>query len=592
MFATFLTVLSLAACGSNEKAVSSKNKVEPAQLSPNYKNPRKTSQSADANSTLKVAEPNDSPFRGISEPTLASNAEDTSVFSPGGNGNLFNVDQNFKIIKGGLADQKLDRKNNTVTITIRANARWSDGQPVIARDVEYPYEIIAAPRSPSPQYSADFERIQGMSAYHTGKAATISGFTYPRGENGKVVVIHYSALSPSMKFLGNSFVWGTVAPYHHYQGIALNKLAASAQVRKNPVFIGPYKLDKIVAGESTSWSPNKYYWGKKPQIKHIKISVVSSNSIDKAIQTKKYDFTSPTGVMRATSYKKLKNLKNYQIVGQPKLGYNYFGFNLGEYDTSQQRNVMDPHAKMANKKLRQAMMYAINEKAINEKYGNGVKWSAKTLIPPIFDKYTAESAKHFSYDPQKAAELLDQAGYKKNGKWRTRPNGKPLVIYFGVMQGDSASHAAYREYLKRWKKVGLNVKLADGKEMEMNSFYDLLQKPKQNKVDIFAAAWSLSSEPTPTQLYGADAPLNMGHFVTKKNTQLLKEMNSERAFDDSYRAEKFKEWQEYMNEQAAYVATDNSYQWSTVNKRVKGFDLRVDNNEFWSSLSLTSAKLK
>ncbi|MDF8367669.1 oligopeptide ABC transporter substrate-binding protein [Weissella paramesenteroides] len=563
-----------------------------AKLSDTFKNNAKESTKANNDSTLKVAEPNDSPFKGITEPTLSDNQEDSNVFAPGGNSTLFNVDNNFKVIDGGLANQKLDRQNNTVTITIRDNAKWSDGQPVVARDVEYPYEIIANPKSTSSQYSADFERIEGMADYHSGKASTISGFSYPDGENGKTVVIKYNALSPSMKFAGNSFIWGTVAPYHLYKGVAIDKLAASDQVRKNPVFVGPYKLDKVVEGESTSWSPNKYYWGKAPKIKHITINVVSSNSIDKAIQTKKYDFTTPAGVMRGTSYKNLKNLKNYKIVGHPDLGYNYFGFNVGEYDTKKQVNVMDPKSKMANKNLRQAMMYAINEDAINEKFGNGVKWRAKTLIPPIFDKYSDQSAKGFPYSPNKAAKLLDKAGYKKDGKWRTQPNGKKLVIYFGAMKGSSTSHATYQDYLQRWRKLGLNVKMATGKEMEMNSFYDTLQKPKQNKIDIFAAAWSLSSEPTPTQLYGADAPFNMGHFVTKKNTQLINDLNSDKAWDDKYRTDKFKEWQEYMNDQAAYVASDNSYQWVPVNKRVKGFDLSNGNNYFWNDLSLTSSKLK
>lgn len=590
--AAILATVSLAAVSVGSTNQASAAETKRAKLSDTYKNNDKVDNKANNKSTLKVAEPNDSPFKGISEPILADNQEDQNVFSPGGVGSLFNVDKNFKIIDGGLANQKLDRDNNTVTITIRDNAKWSDGQPVVARDVEYAYEIIASPKSTSSQYSGDFERIEGMADFHKGKADKISGFTYPDGEDGKTVVIKYNALSPSMKYSGNSFIWGTVAPYHHYKDVAIDKLAGSDEVRKNPVFVGPYKLDKVVEGESTSWSPNKYYWGNAPKIKHVTINVVSSNSIDKAIQTSKYDFTSPGGVMRGTSYKNLKNLKNYKIVGQPDLGYNYFGFNVGEYDADKQVNVMDSKSKMGNKNLRKAMMYAIDEDAINDKFGNGVKWRAKTLIPPIFDKYSDKSAKGFPHNPKKAEKLLDAAGYKKDGKWRTQPNGKKLVIKFGAMKGSSTSHATYEDYLQRWRKVGLNVKMATGKEMEMNSFYDTLQKPKQDKIDIFAAAWSVSSEPTPSQLYGADAPFNMGHFVTNKNTQLINDMNNDKAWDDSYRTDKFKEWQKYMNDQAAYVATDNSYQWGPVNKRVKGFDIAPDNNEFWSNLSFTSSKLK
>ncbi|KRM96759.1 hypothetical protein FC19_GL000275 [Liquorilactobacillus aquaticus DSM 21051] len=89
-----------------------------------------------------------------------------------------------------------------------------------------------------------------------------------------------------------------------------------------------------------------------------------------------------------------------------------------------------------------------------------------------------------------------------------------------------------------------------------------------------------------------DTPFNMGHFVSKKNTQLMNDMNSNKAWNNSYRVEKSKEWQAYVNDQAAYAPGSFSYQWSPVNHRVKGFNVSSANNEFWSNLSLTSANLK
>jgi Bacterial extracellular solute-binding proteins, family 5 Middle. len=82
---------------------------------------------------LKLAIVNNSPFQGITDPILASNAEDTQAFAPGGQNNLFNVDKNYKIIDGGLANQKLDRKAKTATITLRKNAKWSNGSPLLLR---------------------------------------------------------------------------------------------------------------------------------------------------------------------------------------------------------------------------------------------------------------------------------------------------------------------------------------------------------------------------------------------------------------------------------------------------------------------------
>ncbi|WP_034995761.1 ABC transporter substrate-binding protein, partial [Liquorilactobacillus vini] len=361
---TLLVAGTLGACSAGKSSSSSSSNTQ-VNLKTAYNNTGKVDQSANKNSTLKVAEPNDSPFEGISDPTLSSNQEDFDVFSPSGADSLFNVDKNYKIINGGLANLKLDRKAKTATITIRKNAKWSNGMPVTAKDVEYAYEVIANPKTTSQQYSSDFNAIKGMAAYHAGKAKTISGFSYPDGQSGRVAVIHFSRMAPSMQYSGNTFIWGTVEPYEYIKNVPIAKLASSSQVRKNPIFTGPYKLDKVVEGESTSWSPNKYYYGKKPQIQHIVISVVSSSNIDKAIQSKKYDFVIPGGVLHGTDYKTLKKTKGYQIVGQPALAYDYFGFNLGYYDTKTQKNVMDKNSKMANPKLRQAMMYALNLDQLN-----------------------------------------------------------------------------------------------------------------------------------------------------------------------------------------------------------------------------------
>lgn len=591
-----LSVMTLAAC-SNSKS-SNSGTTKHISLPASYTGSGKAT-TAGNNSTLKVAEVNDAPFAGISSPTLSTNAEDQDVFAPGGSqwgaiDGLFNVTKNYKIINGGLANLKLDRKAKTATITLRKDAKWSNGSKVTAKDVEYPYEIIGNKNTTSQQYSSDFAAIKGMAAYHAGKAKTISGFTYPDGQKGRTVVIHFTKMSPSMQYLGNSFIWQSVEPYEYYGKTPISKLASSPKVRKNPIFTGPYKLDKVVQGESTSWSPNKYYYGKKPQIKNITIQVVSSNNIVAAFKSKKYDFAAggPNVAMPSSQYPKVKALKDYTETGIPAMGYSYFGFNVGHMNTKTGLNVMDKNSKMGNKNLRRAMMYAVDIDAVAKKFGNGLNWRANTLIPPTFKNVYDSKASGFPYNMKKAKSLLEKAGYKKHGKWRTDPNGKKLVIHLGAMTSSAAKEATYQYYLQQWHKAGLNVKMTTGKPMEMNSFYSTLQKPKQNKMDVFLGAWSTSSEPTPTQLYGVDAPYNMGHFATKKNTQLLNSLNSNKAWNAKYRVQQYKKWQRYMNSQAAYAPEEFSYSWSPVNKRVKGYNVAPQNNEFWSSISLTAASPK
>lgn len=102
------------------------------------------------------------------------------------------------------------------------------------------------------QYSDSLENIVGMKAYHNGKAKTISGIQFPNGENGRTIVIHFLSMKPGMLQSGNDYFIETAAPYHYLKNIPFSKLVSSDQIRKNPIFFCPYKVSKVVRGQSVT----------------------------------------------------------------------------------------------------------------------------------------------------------------------------------------------------------------------------------------------------------------------------------------------------------------------------------------------------
>lgn len=199
----------------------------------------------------------------------------------------------------------------------------------------------------------------------------------------------------------------------------ISKLSSSPAVRKHPIFVGPYKLQNQVQGESTAWVPNKYYWGPQPKIKHVNIQVVSSSNAAAAFKAKKFDFA--LGGLPASQYKSVKNIKGYTLAGAPGLSYGYFGFNVGHFDTKTNKNVMDKHSKMGNKNLRKAMLYAVDLDKVNKKLLSGVQWRPNTLIPPIFKKYHDNKAAGFPYDMAKAKKLLKDAVTRRRASGTSNP---------------------------------------------------------------------------------------------------------------------------------------------------------------------------
>lgn len=560
-------VLTLAACGqkSNDNAGANDAKKFPQQT------PKKAVKKG---GTLSYALETDTPFTGIFNNELANSAIDSTV-AQFGNETLFDTDDSYKINNKGPATFKLDRKAKTVTIEVKKGVKWSDGKQVTAKDVEYEYEIMANKGSKSQRYTASLQDIVGLTDYHDGKSKTISGIEMPDGENGSKVVIHFKEMKPGMLQSGNGYFLESASPYHQLKNIPFDKLQSSDAVRKNPIFFGPYKISKIVRGQSVTWVPNKYYWRGTPKLDKITISVVNPNSASQAIKSHKFDIADVVN----SQWDQVKNTKGVNFVAKVPLAYSYMGFKVGKWKDG--RNVMDPKAKMNNKSLRQAMAYAMNIDAVTKRYTHGLSFRVPTLIPEQFGDYFNKNVKGYSYNLKKANQLLDKAGYKKKGTYRVQPNGKPLTINLAAMAGNSTLEPITRNYIQQWKKIGLNVKLTTGRLIEFNSFYDKIQNDAKD-VDVFVAAWSLASEPSPNDLYNEKAPFNFTRFVTKKNTQLLAEMDSQKAFNHKYRVDKFHEWQKYMNDEAYVVPTTNSYAITAVNSKITGYSLKPsDGNSLW-----------
>ena len=562
-----LAALTLVACGKNNNADNTNN-AKTASRFPSAMPKKEAKQGG----TVRVALETDTPFTGIFLDELSVTSFDAQVASPGEE-SLFATDDYYKITDDGPATMKLDKDKKTITITIKKGVKWSDGKQVTAKDMEYSYEILGNAKTKAQRYSTKLEALKGLKEYHEGKAKTISGIELPDGENGRTMVLHFDSIKPGMAYSGNDYYWEGAAPYHYLKNVPFDKLESSDEVRKKPLYFGPFKLAKLVRGQSATWVPNEYYWRGKPKLSKIVYQVVSPNSASQAIKAHKFEVAQVVNAQ----WKQVKDTKGVKFIAQIPLAYNYLGFKVGKWDAKKGRNVMNPNSKMNNKSLRQAIAYSMNIAQVTKHYTNGLSFQVPTLIPKQFGDYYNKDAKGYHYDLKKANELLDKAGYKKKGKWRAQPNGKPLKINLLAMSGSVTQEPIVQNYLQQWHKVGLNVQLVGGRLTEFNSFYDKVQHD-DSAVDMFMAGWGLSSEPSPNGLYSEGGPANYTRFVTPENNKLIDEIDSQKAFDRKYRVQKFREWQQYMNDEAYVVPMFNSYKIFAIDDKITGYSLKPTEN--------------
>lgn len=578
----------LAACGGGGSKEGSKDTNKATEKEDVSSFPIKTSNTEKAaeGGTLNVAVVMDTQFTGLFATEFYENAYDENFMQPS-HESIFMSDSNFETTENGLVKKDIDVDAKTITLTITKDAKWSDGEAFVSDDLIQPYLIIAHKDYAGIRYGEDFTNIEGVEEYHDGKADSISGI---KKIDDKSIAITYKEMNPGMKQTSET-VWSSAMPSHIFKDMPVKGMESSDPVRKTPVTLGPWKMSKITQGESVEYTPNEYYYGEKPALDKLVMSVAPSNSITEAMKAKKYDMILS---MPTDNYPSYKDIEGYEILGRPELAYTYIGFKLGKWDTEAGKVAYNPEAKMANKSLRQAMGYAIDNNAVGEKFYNGLRQAANTLVPPaVFSDFSNKDLVGYSkQDIEKANKLLDDAGYeKKDGEdFRRDPEGNELTIKFASMSGGETAEPLAQYYIDCWKEIGLNVELTTGRLIEFNSFYDKL-KNDDPEVDVYQAAWGLSSDPSQSGLYGESAAFNYTRFASEEHTKLLDKIDSEESFDSEYRAKAFQEWQEYASDEAYVIPTLFRDQVLPVNTEVTNFDWGYDTQvNPWSTIGKTATK--
>ena len=557
--------LTLAACGSKEQSSSTSSNAAKTK----YASEVTHDGTPIKGGTLKYAIVSSSPFSGIFADELSADTNDSTI---GGlvDESMFEYDENRKLTNTGLASIEFDVENKTATVTLNSkDYKWSDGQPVTIDDYIFAYQAIGNKDYTGVRYDDDYKNVVGMEEYHDGKADSVSGL---EKVDDYTVKIHFKEMSPSMQLAGGS-VCAYIMPKHIFKDIPETEWEQSDYVRGTKfVGLGQFKIESIVAGESVTLVPNEHYYKGVAKVDKVVMEVVSPDNIVSEMKAGNYDIAT----MPNSQYEAYKDLTNVTFLGSQASAYEYIGFHLGKYDKETGKNVTDPNAKMADVNLRQAMAYALDIDAAGQNLYNGLQHSSNSIIIPFFKDVYNKDQEGFSYNPEKAKQLLDEAGYKDvdGDGIRENKDGSKLTINFAARTRDEANESLVQQYLNWWKEIGLNVQLYTGRTIELNSFYDKVQADDP-EIDVFAAGWSTGYDPNPSGLFGETAQFNFERYVDAEGTAIMDKISSTESFDSAKNVEFYKEWQKYVHDKAFIFPTLVGEELTAVNKRVKYYDVNL-----------------
>ena len=521
--------------------------------------------------TLNIGYSSDTPFEGTLNWAFYNGAPDADMMAHFDEA-VLSMNADFQYTNEGAMQYEVNEDDNTVTFTLNEGVKWHDGEPVTIQDYVSSYEVIGHPDYDGVRGSTDgFTLIEGFDEYKTGEADEISGIEIV---DEQTAVFTYKELAPSLTAGG---FWSYAFPTHHYEGVEVAEMPEAPQTRENPIGIGPYKVDSIVSGESISMSKFEDYWRGEPGLEKVNARVVATSSVSSAMESGEIDYAInfPTD-----QYPDVAEMEGVEWLSNVEGSYTYIGFKLGSWNADEGKVDYKPEEmKMGDVELRRAMWHAIDNDTVGERFYNGLRWKASSLITPYHANWH-EEIEVPGYDPEEANRILDEAGYEDTDGdgLREDPDGEPLEIKFASMSGGDIAEPLANYYIQSWRDVGLNVVLTNGRLIEFNSFYDMVENDDP-EIDIYQGAWGVGSDVDPSGLYGPTAPFNYTRYETEEATALLEQGNSEEALDIDRRKEIYNEWAELMAQDIPVIPTLYRAFVVPVNERVINYSEDYEYNE-------------
>ena len=404
-----------------------------------------------------------------------------------------------------------------VEIKIRPEAKWWDGSPVTADDVRFtfydvPRKVTSAAWAGVRNYITDVVVVDSK---------TVRFKFDPQNVNyGDFLFQLYSVPILPKKYY---------EPYVNQYGNELTDLGKWPVIAENkdPTKLlgsGMYKVlytgdDYFILERVDNWW-GKDVFGKLPGPKYIKGVIVYSNQVAaNMLGAGELDWSTfyipggPTMVQ-----------KGYVVSFYSKSPY-YLSANVAFLFLNTAKKPFD------DPNFRKALYYAIDiNKIINSAYEGAVVGSNPVGLLPYWQQYLATDLLNqygYKYDPQKAKQILDQAGYKDvNGDgWRETPDGKPLKVTIIVPYGWTDWMFAAISIADDLKAVGINA------EAVFPDFGAYVEQIDKGTYDAAINNFGSFAAPTPYQLYywayNATPGIwtgNMGRYQNAKLQQLITQL--------------------------------------------------------------------
>ena len=336
----------------------------------------------------------------------------------------------------------------------------------------------------------------------------------------------------------------------------LLKQGKPADINQKPIGTGPFVFSKYQKDAQIRFKGNKDYWQPDDvKIDNLIFAITTDASV--RMQKLKKNECQVTLFPRPADIEPLKKDPKLKMPDQAGFNLGYIAYNV--MDKIKGSNDANP---MAQLKVRQALDMAVDKKKIIESVYQGAGQLAVNAMPPTQWSYDT-SIKDAPFDPEKAKQLLKEAGIKEGTEitlWAMpvqRPYNPNAKLMAEMLQSD-------------WAKIGIKAKIVS------YEWGEYIKRSKGGEQGAMLIGWSGDNGDPDNwlgTLYGCDAMdgNNFSKWCYKPYDDLIKQAKA--TSDQAKRTELYKQAQHILKEQVPITPIAHSTVYQPMSTSVKDFKI-------------------
>lgn len=376
---------------------------------------------------------------------------------------LVRKDENFDYVGELAKDIALSPDGLTLTFTLRDGVKFHNGKVLRSADVKYTFDELFKADGNKAKAFYDTVPVDDTKA---GKPTV----THPEGPGGNTPaktepvtksVPHITSITTPDE---RTVVFVIAKPGLRTQLLA-NLVAVPiipegtvAQQKDSPVGSGPFKFVRFDASQGVlELEAFSDYWEGAPKVKELRVkSLTDATALTAELQTGEVDIAPNPTNLPPDILKSIQSAGQLNVVQSDGSNIQYLIFNVSS-------------GPLANVKVRQAIGYALDRQKIVKELLSDQAKSASSVLPSQSWAFTP--GKEYSYDPTKARQLLQEAGYKN----------EPIIFKF---RANSAAVSQYSQAIQSsLNDAGLNI------QIETLDGPTILQHLRQGQFQMYTGIW-------------------------------------------------------------------------------------------------------